>query len=267
MEVLKSGNFYGQNNQKSVFKNSIITDTDYIHSKVDWHYHENPYFTFLIEGNLFEANKKESYQLQQGCLLFHNWQDAHYNVRNTDFARGFHIELDEFWFSNYDVKLDNYEGSLHLKNPLTKSLMNKIFIEFKLNDSFSNLSIDALIIELFNTIENPKLETKKPLWIKKLQELFLEEEIDYSLDNLSTILEIHPIHLSREFSRYFGTSLGNYIRILKTNKALHLILSKQHTLTEICYLCGFYDQSHFISNFKRIYNTLPNKLLRKIIEC
>lgn len=265
MDKLETGEFYGTHYKKSVFENIIITDTEYTHSKVDWHYHENPYFTYLLQGKLFESNKKESYYLEPGSLLFHNWQDAHYNIKPPDYTRGFHIELNENWFSNFDINTIGIEGSINLRNPLIKNIINKVFIETKINDAFSNLSIEVLLVEIFNKIINPAEKIyKKPFWVNKLQELLWEEEIDYSLNNLSSILEIHPIHLSREFNRYFGTSLGNYIRLLKLNKAFYLITSNKLSMTEICYQCGFYDQSHFITNFKKIYNTTPKKLLREI---
>jgi AraC-like DNA-binding protein len=112
--------------------------------------------------------------------------------------------------------------------------------------------------------ETKKGNSKKPPWVNQLKELLIDEQIDYSLRSLSSKLEIHPIHLSREFNRYFGTSLGNYIRLIKLNKAFCLLASNKYSMTEICYKCDFYDQSHFISNFKRIYHTTPTKLLRKI---
>jgi len=265
MNKLKTGEFYGKHYQKSAFENIIITDTEYTHSKVDWHYHENPYFTYLLHGKLFESNKKESYYLEPGSLLFHNWQNAHYNIKSDEFTRGFHIELNEIWFSNYGIKAIDFEGSIDLKSPLIKNLMNKVFIESKINDQYSNLSIETSLITIFDSVkETKKKSLKKPLWVKNLQELLLEEEIDYSLKNLSSILKIHPIHLSREFSRYFGTTLGNYIRLLKLNKAFYLLTSNKFSMTEICYKCGFYDQSHFISNFKSVYKTTPSNLLKQI---
>ena len=141
--------------------------------------------------------------------------------------------------------------------------MNGVFIESKINDAVSQISIEAFLIEIFGTIKKTeKAHAKKPAWVKKLQELLWEEHIDYSLKQLGLILDIHPIHLSREFNRYFGTSFGNYIRLLKLNKAFYLITSEKFSMTEIGYRCGFYDQSHFISNFKRVYNTTPTKILR-----
>ena len=266
MHKLKKGEFYGTHYQKSAFENVIITDTEYTHNKVDWHYHENPYFTYLLDGKLFESNKKESYYLKPGSLLFHNWQDAHYNIKPDEYTRGFHIELNEDWFLNYNIKITDFEGSLNLKNPLIKNVMNKIVIESKIEDQYSNLSIETALLTIFDAIKTTKKShsNKKPVWVKNLEELLLEEEMDYSLKNLSSILGITPIHLSRGFSKYFGTTLGNYIRLLKLNKAFYLLATNKFSMTEICYKCGFYDQSHFISNFKSVYKTTPSKLLKQI---
>lgn len=146
--------------------------------------------------------------------------------------------------------------------------MNQIFIETKINDQYSNLSIESNLIHIFNSLTEAKSgNSRKPLWVNLLKELLIEEQIDHSLYSLSTKLEIHPVHLSREFNRYFGTTLGNYIRLIKLNKALCLLTSNKYSLTEICYQCGFYDQSHFITNFKRIYKTTPSKLLKNISQC
>lgn len=268
MNELKNGEFYGAHYQKSTFENIIITDTEYTHDKVDWHYHQNPYFTYLLQGKLYESNKKEDYFLEPGSLLFHNWQDAHHNIKSPEFTRGFHIELTQDWFSRYDIPAMDFEGSVNLKNPAIKSLVNKVFVESKVNDTYSNLAIDTLLIELFGNIKDVKGgKVKRPEWVDRLQELILEEEVDYSLSKLAEKLEIHPIHLSREFGRYFGMSLGNYVRALKINKAFRLIALNQFSMTEICYKCGFFDQSHFITNFKKVYNTTPAKLFKKINQC
>lgn len=265
MNKLKTGQFYGKHYQRSAFENLIITDTEYTHSKVDWHYHENPYFTYLLQGKLLESNKKESYYLEPGSLLFHNWQDAHYNIKPSEYTRGFHIELNENWFSTFDIQLTDFEGSINLRSPIIKNLMNQIFMETKINDPYSSLNIESNLIQIFNSLNKAKSGySKKPTWVCQLEELLREENTDYSLKNLGLKLGIHPVHLSREFHRYFGTSLGHYIRLTKLNKAFCLLTSNKYSLTEICYQCGFYDQSHFIKNFKQVYKTTPSNLLRNI---
>jgi AraC family transcriptional regulator len=267
MNKLLKGEYYGQNKQKSIYDELIITDTEYTHAKVDWHYHENPYFTYLLQGKLYEANKKNDYHLGAGSLLFHNWQDAHYNVKPPEFTRGFHIELNADWFKKYNLTSFNFEGSIHLQNPLIKSVMNQIFMESKKNDVHSKLSIDILLLDIFNKIQNKvQLELQaKPKWVELLKEIINEEpETCSSLPFLAKQLNIHPVHLSREFSKYFDSTLGQYLRNQKVNNAALLISQSDAPLTEIGYECGFYDQSHFISNFKRLYGLTPLKFRKSL---
>lgn len=268
MKELKKGEFYGNHYQKSSFDNGIITDTKYTHKKVDWHYHENPYFTYLIEGKLFEANKKESYYLKPGSLLFHNWQDAHYNIKPDEYTRGFHIELNKNWFDKYELNGNNVEGSIKLENPIIKGTFNRIFIESKVNDTFSKLSIDSSLVEIFNTIERPHFtkKDKQPAWVSTLRDFLMDDHIAPSLTELGALLQIHPVHLSREFSTYFGVTLGQYCRLLKLNKAISLINTRKFSMTEVCYNCGFYDQSHFIKTFKNYFGYTPLKVL-KMLQC
>lgn len=267
MKKLANGEYFGNHYNKTHFKDLVITDTEYTHAKVDWHYHENPYFTYLLQGKLFEENKKNSYYLKKGSLLFHNWQDAHYNIKPKDFTRGFHVELTDNWLEKYEINTVNLEGSLHVKNPFIKEKMNKIFFESKIKDANSQLTIEMLLIDIFSNIK-PTASISKvqiPVWVNNLKEiLHCKQEICTSLASLSSILNIHPVHLSREFPKYFHTTIGNYIRTQKVNKALLLITENKLSMTEICYQCGFYDQSHFITTFKKIYNHTPLQFSKKI---
>jgi AraC-like DNA-binding protein len=64
--------------------------------------------------------------------------------------------------------------------------------------------------------------------------------------------------LSREFSKYFeNLSFGEYIRKLRIEKAMHLMGSTDYSLTEIAYLTGFSDQSHFTRISKRQTGQTP----------
>lgn len=267
MKKLLKGEYFGNHYNKNQFNDLLITDTEYTHQKVDWHYHENPYFTYLLQGKLFEENKKENYYLKSGSLLFHNWQDAHHNIKPAEYTRGFHIEMNTKWFDFYNIQSFDFEGSMHLENPLIKEKMNTIFLESKIKDTNSQISIDMLLIDVFNTIKTDEKtkESQVPKWVNHLKEiLHSTPNICTSLTSLSSILNIHPVHLSREFPKYFSTTIGNYIRTQKINKALLLIAENKLSMTEICYESGFYDQSHFTNSLKKIYGQTPLKISKKI---
>jgi hypothetical protein len=96
---------------------------------------------------------------------------------------------------------------------------------------------------------------KAPAWTKELREMIqdqLDTNMSLSLQQMSHDLEINPAYLSREFSKYFDNlSFGDYIRKLRIDKAKHLMDTTSYSLTEIAYLTGFSDQSHFTRIFKK----------------
>jgi AraC family transcriptional regulator len=254
-----TGQFYGLTN-KTIHVNGItLTDTEYTQPKVDWHYHENAYFTFILQGNVIEGNKKEVYHCPAGTLLFHHWQDPHYNIKPEGFTRGFHVEIDKHWFDPLLLGGENLEGSVNITNPDVKLLMHQIFRETKIEDGISALSIEALLMEILEKLnrKNEKTATKKPHWVLLIDQILHDQlSENLTLDELAKACNIHPVNLSKGFSRYFHCTLGEYIRKLKVEKALSL-MSQNLSLTEISYQCGFYDQSHFIRCFKDLNGINP----------
>lgn len=266
MKNLRHGEFFGQTNETLNFDGLTITDTEYTHPYVDWHYHENPYFTFLLQGNMKEGNKQEIYECSAGTLLYHHWEDAHYNIKPDIFTRGFHIEITEDWFEKFHVSKTHVEGSFNIKNPAIKLSMYQIFKETKLNDDSFDLSVHQLLLNLFNQLSNQKSDPeKKPTWVKQIDEILHESFTEkLGLNDLSKTLDIHPIHLSRDFQKYFQCNLGEYLRKLKVEKSLK-ILNDFESLSEVALECGFSDQSHFIRCFKENIGITPLKY-RKILK-
>jgi len=203
MRQLRIGEFFGQTDQTVKLDGLTMTDTVYTHSHVDWHYHEHAYFTFILQGAVLEGNRKDVFHCSPGSLLYHHHQEPHYNIKPEGFTRGFHLELEPAWFSRFN--LSSPEGSLYITDPAVKVLLYKIFREMKLNDSYSNLSIEYLLLRSFDQNDH------KPQWMPRLKEI-LYEEATISLDYLSKELGLHPVHISRMFAKYFDCTLGEYLR-------------------------------------------------------
>lgn len=260
MKYLPAGQFFGETNTIIHIDGITLTDTEYTHPTVDWHYHEHPYFTFILQGNVLEGNKKEVYHCAAGSLLFHNWQDAHYNIKPEGFTRGFHIELQPEWISHFEMELSGLQGSIQLQDPHFKLLLYKMVRETKQYDATSALSIQTLLLELLSGMQlrQQALPRHLPAWVKKIKE-FLRDTVNEntSLKELSTLLNIHPAHLSRQFPKYFHCSLGEYTRQLKIEKSLSLLADRKQTLASIAYDCGFADQSHFCRCFRQLTGSNP----------
>ena len=260
MNLLQIGQFHGQTN-KTIHLNGItLTDTEYTLPKVAWHYHENAYFTFILQGNVIEGNKKEIYNCSAGSLLFHNWQEAHYNIKPEGFTRGFHIELENTWFKDFSFDISALEGSINISNPDTKFLFYKILKETKAGDDVTNLSVQSLLLQVLSLLfRNYEIKNDKyPLWTGKVREILHDEFCkSHTLDDLVKSLGIHPVHLSRYFPKYFHCTLGEYVRKLRVERSLALLSNKHLPLTEIAFECGFADQRHFNRCFKKTMGVTP----------
>jgi AraC family transcriptional regulator len=258
---LTTGQFYGQTNKLIQLDGLTLTDTEYTHDWVDWHVHENAYFTFILEGSVLEGNKKEIYHCSAGSLLFHNCQEAHYNRKPAGFTRGFHIELESHWLTNLDLDLSRVEGSLKLVDPQLKGLLYKIFKESKAEDAIQPLAIQSLLVNLLSRLigEEPTSHRTLPVWAIQLRDLLQDTPSEnWTLPALAQLVGIHPVHLSRSFPQYFHCSLSHYIRSLRIQQSLTLLPHKDRSLTDIALTCGFADQSHFIRCFKEIYHSKPS---------
>jgi AraC-like DNA-binding protein len=260
MNHLKTGQFHGMTSQTILMDGLTLTDTEYTHNEVDWHYHENAYFTFILQGSVIEGNKKEIYNCTAGSLLFHNWQEPHYNVKPDGFTRGFHIELDKHWVHNSDFNFGGLTGSINIQNPDLKLLLYNIFRETKIKDETSALSIQSLLLQLLSQMlsDNISITKKKPNWVPEIRDILNDTFSEsLTLSDLSGKVDIHPVHLSRDFQKYFHCSLGQYIRKLKIQKSMSLLPQKETSLSDITFECGFADQSHFNRCFKEIIGITP----------
>ena len=126
---------------------------------------------------------------------------------------------------------------------------------------------EQTLLSAINKLIQQKSSYKKtPAWAKELKEI-LQDHIDtnLSLKEISKNLDIHPAYLSREFSKYFDNlSFGDYIRKLRIEKATELLNTSSYSLTEIAYLTGFSDQSHFTRIFKLHTGKSPSVYRKEI---
>lgn len=81
--------------------------------------------------------------------------------------------------------------------------------------------------------------------------------------SVSHFLERYTVHkrkLQRDFDHHVGVSPKFLQRVLRFKKALTLFYAaKVRSLTELAYECGYYDQAHFINEFKSFAGITPRE--------
>ena len=268
MKISTKGEYYGNLNSERVFNGILLTKYDYHEDRTPWHYHENPYFMYVLAGNMMDSNKKVKSLCPAGSLMFNNWHEAHYGSKHSSRASGFHLEFERTWLKEKGIPLDLWEGSQQIEDPTLHLLFAKLYHEFIISDQYSDVTVEVLLLQICEALSNLKEcnAQKNPNWVDELKELLHYDTATLSLDYLSNELNVHPVHISRAASKHLSMSLGEYIRQHKVKKAIPLLLNSENSLTEIAYETGFSDQSHFNRVFKSIFNSSPNIYRKNIAK-
>lgn len=160
------------------------------------------------------------------------------------------FKLLEFGFVLYDAL---YTWAKHLSE--TKHLEGSPFEE-KLHDVYVKF------------LKNK--QGKSPSWVKELKHLIqdqLDAQFNIDLRKLSEELNLNSAYVSREFPRHFDNkNFGEYLRNARIQKAIELFTNDKYTLTEIAYLTGFSDQSHFTRVFKQLIGQNPSAYRKNLLK-
>ncbi len=98
-------------------------------------------------------------------------------------------------------------------------------------------------------------------------EAVLQSNGTISIEKLADELQIGKRQLERKFQAVVGLNLKMFSRITRFNYALQLIEKKEFDgFTKVAYDGGFYDQAHFIKDFKNITGLNPKQYFSENLE-
>ncbi len=118
--------------------------------------------------------------------------------------------------------------------------------KFKLLESF-----------IADNMKRDNIHSRLPFAIKAMK-----SEQELSIDELSASLCISSRALLKMFKKYVGMSPSQYRRIARFNRAAKRLLDdSDSSLTSIAYDCGYFDQSHFIKDFREFGDISPSEFL------
>ncbi len=80
-----------------------------------------------------------------------------------------------------------------------------------------------------------------------------------NLEELAQKFNINKFYLSRVFKDKFGTTIIDYVTVLRITQAKRLLRFSDKPLKEIAENCGFIDLNYFVRVFKKLENIPPGK--------
>jgi AraC-like DNA-binding protein len=119
------------------------------------------------------------------------------------------------------------------------------------------------LIELF-LLKRLSTDKKLNIRIEEIGHLLHTINKNYTESSISIAASEHgitPRYLHKLVYQYTGLSPKSLNRINRFQLSLKLITQNEESLTSIAYECGYFDQSHFIRDFKSFTGITPSSFL------
>lgn len=122
----------------------------------------------------------------------------------------------------------------------------------------------TLVIEDFLTKRFSPIPSYDNIIIQKGIEIIKLNKGQTTAKNLSGILSITPKSLERKFSQYLGKTTKQIIKLIRFQEVISDLSAGNYlNLTEYAYRNGYFDQAHFIKDFKAYSGLTPKKFVSK----
>jgi AraC-like DNA-binding protein len=140
-----------------------------------------------------------------------------------------------------------------------------------------NLEADSHNAAATNVNGSPFVELPKPpdVSLGRLAPWQVRGVIDFIDDNLSATIRIDelariarlsPSYFASVFKAAFGATPHQYIIDRRIEKATHLLLHTNLSICDIAIECGFTDQSHLCTLFRKKLGTTPRTLRKRAMQ-
>jgi|GEM_PF-343443 len=205
-------------------------------------------------GDPYRVNINGSWETQ-GRHLIAGQIKNHFYLENTGKSGMIGVKLmptaPSTLFGLNMSKLTDFVGPISILPPgFTRSLMQARFsLEHKEHfiKSFENLISDQLN-KVSTTLETTEMVVSE----------ILKSKGNVSISAICEQIEIGQRQLERQFSRVVGLTPKFYARIIRFAHIFELMKSGDSTWSDLVYASGFFDQSHFIKNFKEFTGEDPS---------
>lgn len=229
--------------------------------KLPKHRHDLAFFCFTLRGGYTEVDERRTLDCEPSGLIYHPPDETH-SVRFPKGALCLTVQMDARWLENLRQQARIIESPNDFHGGLLSLLARRLHGEFRAMDDLSPLVIEGLTLEILAEASrrsvNPSGHTP-PRWLEQARALIHEQFCErLTLARVAESVSIHPVHLAREFQRYYRCTVGEYIRRQRIESACHKIVNTGDPLSEIALSVGFSDQSHFARRFKLLTAMTPS---------
>lgn len=253
------------------------------HKYVD-HFHNAHEIIFVQEGEADFLIAGKKYNVKKNSIVFINSFESHKStILKYPYKRYFiltdqkylHSSInDPMLLSVFKQRPSLFEHSICLDDDNSQKVgmyLKRIFEEY---NNVQKHSVDIikslfklLVIDLYRTFPEyfPGFSAGESFHIIGKIENYIESNYkqDISLANTASLFNCDMYYLSHLFKKVTGYGFKEYLIYQRLSKAKELLLNTNHSINEICLLCGFKNINHYIRMFKQKEGITPLQYRKK----
>jgi AraC family transcriptional regulator len=225
------------------------------------HFHRQATLNVVLDGEYSETIGRGSARtFGPATMIAKPAGTVHSNQVGTASVECLVIEVPDESLSGSDV--------LARRSAMIAKAGGRLRAELARRDDITPLVVEALVLELLGELgEEAPPPGSSRRWLDRVRDLLHDEPGPRALADLAREVGRHPIYLARAFRARFGTSVGEYARCLRVERARRLLHHRSLSLSEVAARAGYSDQSHLTRDFRRSFGQSPGsyrKLIRRV---
>lgn len=263
LRVLEPGDYFGVTTQRYIDDGISIAETHFATDLViPQHEHVNPFFCFVLDGR-----GTRSWPARYGndgpmMLTLFPAGLPHANCWYGADGKALHVEFSAQWLQRLGGRTRVLDRPDDFAGGAPVSLMGRLIRECREQDTATPLAIEGLVLELLAACErsvgHATAAAGSRRWLGRVEAFLLERFHEtLTLDEIAADNHVSADHLTREFRKHFGVTVGEYVRQLRIDFACAQLARGRQSLAAIAEAAGFADQSHFTRVFRRRMGLTP----------
>lgn len=225
------------------------------------HIHRDATLSLVVSGDYVERVGRSERGYAAGYVAFCPAGVPHAQEFGEAGARQIILEPQQEWLAwlagRTDLNRAPYTSSGELRQ-----LGSRLLHELANEDEFSGLAREGIVLEVLAAFARTadSRAAKPPAWLAAARDFVHAQAYSpLSMVQIARAVGRHEIHLSREFRRYYRTSVGTYLRRLRAEEAARLLAQSREDITGIALRCGFASHSHLCRVFRTQYGLTPSE--------
>ncbi len=232
------------------------------------HDHEWANFNFTVRGNCRETTRRLDEECGPYSLVIKPSGEAHSNRYGSQGARSLIVAISGERLETLDRSKALFQRTVYWRRGPLNTIAGRMYAELRTGRCGFELVLEGLALEFLGELSRlgrSSFEPTKPVWLIQAQEkIHASFATQMGLSQLARECDVDPSYFARTFRRWFGYSVGEYIRRIRIQYVAEHLATTDRPLVEIAVAAGFYDQSHLTTTFRLHMGQTPGEYRRAI---